>query len=615
MWSNFNFEVYKRKFTLKRYILLGVMVVLTAIPAISQPSNQGSFKVITELIDSGRYERAENYAKRLFNTALVKNDLVEVALWRYYLGRIMIGQKKRDEALAYLLGAHQDSTLLDHHILLDVKLKLAQLYRENNDPETATSFYEQVLGWPGQGKDDKLWLAAMIGLGELYMEAKNYHKAIDCLEKAYQRSLRLSYHDELGKVFSRLTELHFDYGSFKDSKQLAIRTLQIAYNEQLNDLTMRAYYVLGNIHFDQSNYDSALFYFRKAYAHRSDHFLKNVATLSNIAESYYELEQYDSGKLYTDRVIALMKARHPSHLYTFDLQLAKYHYSKSSRDSAYYYAIRFRDKAHNSHSHRNRRDLYKFLYQLAKKEGRLDSALLYHEIYLAEKDSVFKRIKERDLAAFRVKLETMEKQMIIDQLWARSNLDRLKLLTMISFSMLVVIASGILILYLRSKNRRKTLELNNSELKRKNIQNELGQKEKELADTTLIMVKKNQFLDELDTIIKTAKRETNGSTINTWSKLQKAVELNRSNEKEWDDFNKYFGSVHSEFFDKLKRRYPVLSPGDLRHCALIKMNMGHKESAKILGVDPNSVKMARYRMKKKLGLKETEDLGEHIHSI
>ncbi|MCG8340233.1 MAG: tetratricopeptide repeat protein, partial [Cytophagales bacterium] len=244
MWSNFNFEVYQGKFTLKRYILLGGMVVLTAIPAISQPSNQGSFKVITELIDSGRYERAENYAKGLFNTALVKNDLVEVALWRYYLGQIMIGLKKRDEALAYLLGAHQDSTLLDHHILLDVKLKLAQLYRENNDPETATSFYEQVLGWPGPGKDDRLWLAAMIGLGELYMEAKNYHKAIDCLEKAYQRSLRLSYHDELGKVFSRLTELYFDYGSFKDSKQLAIRTLQIAYNEQLNDLTMRAYYVL-----------------------------------------------------------------------------------------------------------------------------------------------------------------------------------------------------------------------------------------------------------------------------------------------------------------------------------------------------------------------------------
>ena len=617
MLRSFNLKVYKYRYTAKGCIrmLFGVIPALITLAGYSQAPASVSFDIITELIDSGHLERAENHTKAFLNAALLNSDFPSATQSRYYLGRVMDGMGRKDEALVFFQQAYQDSIWLDPHDLFSVKFRLAQFYHKKGEVEMASSFYTQVLEWSEKKKDYRLKLSVTIGLGQLYMKSKDYHKAVDYLEEAYRSSMRLNYHDELGKVFFALTDVYFDHGSYTESKRLAFRTLNIAHDEQLNDLTMGAYYVLGNIHFDQFSYDSALFYFKKAYDNRSKDFFKNVATVSNIAESYYELGQYDSGKLYTDRAIALVRPAYPSSLHTFDLQLAKYYYSKDLQDSAYYYAISFRDKAHNSFSHRNRRDLYKFLYRLAKEEGNIDSALRYHEIFQAEKDSVLKRLKERDLTSFRVKLETLEKQMTIDHLQARSGLDRLKLIATISFSLLVVIASVILILYLKGKNRGKTLELDNSELERKNIQNELGLKEKELADTTLVMVKKNQFLDELDIILKNAKNEINGSALSTWHKLQKALELNRSNEKEWDDFNKYFGNVHNEFFDKLKNQYPALSAGDLRHCALIRMNMSHKESAKILGIDPNSVKMARYRMKKKIGLDEAEDLGTHIHSI
>lgn len=615
MSYSFSLKVYRDGYTARvcTRVLLSAILTLAATAGYSQ--TRGSIEMITELVDSGHFERAEHYARAVLNSALSHNDLSKAALCRYYLGRIMTGLEREDEAIDFLLRTHQDSIWLDRHNLFDARLRLAQLYQTRKDVEMSSLFYKQVLQWSDKTGDNKLRLAVTIGLGQLYMENKDYHRAVDYLEEAYRSSMALNQHNELGKVFFALTDLYFDHGLFAESKQLAVNTLRISDDEQLRDLTMAAYYVLGNIHFDQFNYDSALFYYKKAYHNRSNNFFKNVATTSNIAESYYELEQYDSGKLYTDQVITLMGSRFPSHLHSFHLQLAKYYHSKNLRDSAYYYAFSFRDNAHESYSHRSRRDLYKFLYQMAKEEDDADNALRYHEVYQAEKDTVLKRLKERDLTSFRVKLETLEKQMTIDHLQARSELDRLKLIAAIVFSLLIVIASVILILFLKSKNHRKTLQLHNSELEKENIQNELVHKEKELADTTLVMVKKNQFLDELDTIIRKAKNEKNGSAFHTWSRLQKVLELNRSNEKEWDDFNKYFGNVHNEFFDKLKSLYPVLSAGDLRHCALIRMNMSHKESAKILGVDPNSVKMARYRMKKKMGLDEAADLGTHIHSI
>jgi DNA-binding CsgD family transcriptional regulator len=45
------------------------------------------------------------------------------------------------------------------------------------------------------------------------------------------------------------------------------------------------------------------------------------------------------------------------------------------------------------------------------------------------------------------------------------------------------------------------------------------------------------------------------------------------------------------------------------------MNMSIKETANLLNIDYNSVKMSRYRIKKKLNLEPETDLVEFIHNI
>ncbi len=112
-----------------------------------------------------------------------------------------------------------------------------------------------------------------------------------------------------------------------------------------------------------------------------------------------------------------------------------------------------------------------------------------------------------------------------------------------------------------------------------------------------------------------AKTSLNGDPVRVINKSIQAINRNKSSEKDWENFNKYFGSVHHDFFDSLKKKYPNLSNGDLRHCALVKMNLSTKESAELLGVSPQSIKMARYRAKKKMGLCETDNLGQYLLEV
>jgi len=77
-------------------------------------------------------------------------------------------------------------------------------------------------------------------------------------------------------------------------------------------------------------------------------------------------------------------------------------------------------------------------------------------------------------------------------------------------------------------------------------------------------------------------------------------------------FNLVFQSYNKELYEKLKNINPKLNQNELEHCAYIKINLTPKDVAKLYGVEPKSVEMARYRIKKKLNLKSTERLKQFI---
>ena len=90
------------------------------------------------------------------------------------------------------------------------------------------------------------------------------------------------------------------------------------------------------------------------------------------------------------------------------------------------------------------------------------------------------------------------------------------------------------------------------------------------------------------------------------------IEENISGEDEWAIFQTNFDRIHEKFFTNLKERYPDLTPGDLRLCALLRLNMPTKDMARMQNLSVRGIEAARYRLRKKLNLPEGQSLVDFM---
>ena len=167
--------------------------------------------------------------------------------------------------------------------------------------------------------------------------------------------------------------------------------------------------------------------------------------------------------------------------------------------------------------------------------------------------------------------------------------------------------------YWLSERRRKNLEINNIMVSKELVESDLKNSQQELADSAVRILAQQQFLEELESTVKQSARGNQSIDAGTARQIDKAIKLNKATVNDWDTFITSFGSANSEFFTKLKTTYPTLTSGELKHCALLKMNTSVKQAAQLLGVDQKSVTQARYRLKKKMQLSQDESIHEAVY--
>ena len=83
-------------------------------------------------------------------------------------------------------------------------------------------------------------------------------------------------------------------------------------------------------------------------------------------------------------------------------------------------------------------------------------------------------------------------------------------------------------------------------------------------------------------------------------------------DQEWDQFAKHFDKVHSDFVVTLKAKHPDISPAEVKLCSFLRMNLSSKEIAQLLNISVRGVEISRYRLRKKLDLKNGENLFDYL---
>ncbi|HEY1040393.1 MAG TPA: 7TM diverse intracellular signaling domain-containing protein [Bacteroidia bacterium] len=152
-----------------------------------------------------------------------------------------------------------------------------------------------------------------------------------------------------------------------------------------------------------------------------------------------------------------------------------------------------------------------------------------------------------------------------------------------------------------SKNKEIETRLSLEKIETENLQLKLDLKNREMVSSAINISQKNETFEKI-------KKQLDGlSTDQSVSKesLEKVKSMIRNNiavENTWENFKIHFEQIHPDFFSDLLKKHPNLTQNELKLSSYLKLNLTNKEIAAFQNIDPDSVKKAKMRLKKKLNL-------------
>ena len=148
-----------------------------------------------------------------------------------------------------------------------------------------------------------------------------------------------------------------------------------------------------------------------------------------------------------------------------------------------------------------------------------------------------------------------------------------------------------------------------SNIEKDQLQKDIEHKNRELAISTMSIIKKNEILGSIKKELLNEKSDH----INT--KVIKIIDNNINNTKDWEFLEEAFNNADKNFLKKIKNIHPELTPNDLRFCAYLRLNLSSKEIGPLLNISVRSVEIKRYRLRKKMNLAHEKGLIDYILEV
>lgn len=172
-------------------------------------------------------------------------------------------------------------------------------------------------------------------------------------------------------------------------------------------------------------------------------------------------------------------------------------------------------------------------------------------------------------------------------------------------------------LHKEEQQKKQTEELDEQQrmqkMKSQLLEEELQNKNNELTLQTTALLKRNEsiqaLIDELD-----KQKDVLGDRYpnKLYTRLKSMMEDTLDAQADWKLFESYFNMAHQNFLERLRSQYSDITPGDLRICCLLKMNMSTKEIASLLNISVRAVELRRYRLRKRLMLEGDTNLIDFL---
>lgn len=167
-----------------------------------------------------------------------------------------------------------------------------------------------------------------------------------------------------------------------------------------------------------------------------------------------------------------------------------------------------------------------------------------------------------------------------------------------------------------SQRALKDLEINSIQAHNIVLATQLELKRQEYNNILLNIKEQKEFLEnitnEIHELIGSKDIQKRDAKL---KELSLILKQRMSFTREINDFYEKIEETHKGFTEKLQEKHPDLTDNDVRLAILVRLGLSSKEIATLMNISPKSVEIARYRLRKKLGLKERESMGDLLKNI
>ncbi len=459
-------------------------------------------------------------------------------------------------------------------------------------------------------------------LGVAYWTRGSHLNAIKHLNKSLEQNQALLNAEETANTTLNLAMV---YASLRDDEK-ALSMYQDAINQFTSlDLKSRiatAFTKIASLYIKQDRLGEAKDYLTNALKmHTEANFTYGIAEAHNrLGILYIKLEEKEQAYYHIERAIINGKKVNDSDGMISNLiQYGKLLMLDNEFQTAEEHFLLALERAKNNNLKRYELEAYESLRNLKRFEEKSEDALDYYDKYITLKDSIFNSNNAMKIAALELNNELVAKEKALELLAEKERSNNFVKWSLIIGLVVLMLITIIYFINLKkriaqrrelhlTKEEFNQAELENANLKQQELQQQLDFKNKELTSYTLNFVQKSELFQELKEKIEFLKTATPKQRDKIITDLNRVIKQHINIDRNWEDFKRYFEDVHTGFTEKLKENHPDLSANDLKICALTRLNLNIKESATILGITPESVKTARYRLRKKLNLEHNEEL-------
>ena len=507
---------------------------------------------------------------------------------------------------------------------------MGELFQKNNNLQPSINYYLISARIYANNK----WLDELAGvylkLGEVYyIDNVNLEQAHNYYNKALNIAIKTNNKIQIAEIYNKIAGVFFNKQLYDESLEFFLKSFSLSKKIDDKEGIARALNNIGEIYRVRGDIDKAFNYYERSllinenissYRQTATNLenmgrIKSLEGNTNEAFDYYEksLTIYKNYNFPNDKIdiLILMGRAYLSQ----DLNEKAYQYFKNAYKSS-------KDIDNLDKTAEAALGISNALEQM----NDYKNSLLYFKLHYQTTDSIVgrKRVDQlaimqtnflNDLNIQEIKLKNNE----IALLEKEKHINAINLKFML-FILFVIISLAILIVVRQRMKAKKEQLIRNKDIEIHKTQKELMKaeimsKDNDLINFALHLVQKNKILQQLKKDLKLLSNNTDKETSKKLRDLSLHVQQSLQIQQDLKEFQQKVDQTYSDFYAKLKVKYPTLTKNEERLCAMLRLNLSSKEIASINNISLKAVEMSRYRLRKKCNIENSEILPNFLQNL